>query len=344
MSNERKNTFKCDQMQQCESFHFYDENGKIIFGSLVEGWLYQNKQFFKESTIIKYQNLLKLYLIPEFEHYALEDFTYVRLNEFSLKLLQFGGHKGTGLSPKTVSDILSLLHNIFQYAENKGISVPASHITIPIKQKKKKIRIFTIEEQKELLSYLMEEKKHTSLGILLCFFTGLRIGEICALKWRDISLEEKIISVRQTMQRIQTPGNNGRKTKILVSSPKSISSIRQIPIPSPMFDLLKKVQLAFHFPTDAFLLTGSMVKYIEPRTLQYQFKRILLKCGIKDANFHAVRHTFATRCIEIGCDVKSLSEILGHSNINITLNCYVHPPMSLKRQNINKLSDLFFPD
>lgn len=339
MSNKRENTLKSSTMISLNETSNYENN--ITFKTLAEKWLYHKKIFFKESTIIKYQNLMKLYLIPEFGEYTVDEFTYTALNEFSLKLLQFGGSKGTGLSPKTVLDIFSLLHNIFQYAESIGIFIPAAHMSIPVRQPKKQMRTFTMAEQKKLLNYLTNDTRQTSLGILLCFFTGLRIGEICALKWGDISIEEKSVFVHQTMQRLQTTGSNEGKTKILISSPKSASSIRQIPIPSCIFELIKKVQLTFRYPKGAFLLTGSISRYVEPRTLQYQFKRILLECDIKDANFHAVRHTFATRCIEVGCDVKSLSEILGHSNVNITLNCYVHPPMDLKRQNLDKLSNLF---
>lgn len=314
---------------------------KISFKNLTEKWLYHKRIFFKESTIIKYQNLIKLYLLPEFGEYHIDEFTYTNLNEFSIKLLQSGGKKGTGLSSKTVIDIFSLLHNIFQFAESIGISIPVAHMSIPIKLQKKQLRVFTVEEQKKLFKFLMDDSNLTNFGILLCFFTGLRIGEICALKWGDISMEEESIFIQQTMQRLQTTEKNEAKTKILVSSPKSVSSIRKIPIPSQIFEIIKNFQFTFHFPKEAFLLTGSTSKYVEPRTLQYQFKRILTKCDIKDANFHAVRHTFATRCIEVGCDVKSLSEILGHSNVSITLNCYVHPPMDLKRQNLDKLSNLF---
>lgn len=314
---------------------------KISFKTLIEKWLYHKKVFFKESTIIKYQNLIKLYLLPEFGEFNIDEFTYTNLNEFRIKLLQSGGKKGNGLSSKTVSDIFSLLYNIFQFAESIGISIPVAHMSMPIKHQKSQLRIFTIEEQKKLLKFLMDDGKLTHFGILLCFFTGLRIGEICALKWGDISMEEESIFVHHTMQRLQTTEKNEGKTKIIVSSPKSVSSIRQIPLPSQIFEIIKNSQLTFHFPKEAFLLTGSTSKYVEPRTLQYQFKRILKKCDIKDANFHAVRHTFATRCIEVGCDVKSLSEILGHSNVNITLNCYVHPSMELKRQNLDKLSNLF---
>ncbi|MCI8871320.1 MAG: site-specific integrase [Lachnospiraceae bacterium] len=340
MSNKRKN-IPNSRTPDLFSEHLYHKNNKIIFKLLVERWLCHKKTSVKESTIIRYQNLIKLYLMPEFGEIPVDEFAYPTLYEFSVKLLQSGGSKGTGLSPKTVLDILSLLHNIFQYAENIGISIPAAHMSIPVKQNKKQMRIFTIAEQKKLLTFLMNDPKQTSLGIQLCFFTGLRIGEICALKWGDILIEEKSIFVHQTMQRLQTTENEKGRTKILISSPKSISSIREIPIPAQIFELIKKAQISSHYPKEAFLLTGSTTKYVEPRTLQYRFKRILLECGIKDANFHAVRHTFATRCIEVGCDVKSLSEILGHSNVNITLNCYVHPPMNLKRQSLDKLSSLF---
>lgn len=120
-------------------------------------------------------------------------------------------------------------------------------MSIPVKQNKKQMRIFTIAEQKKLLTFLTNDNKQTNLGILLCFFTGLRIGEICALKWGDISIEEKSIFVHQTMQRLQTTENEKRRTKILISSPKSISSIREIPIPSHIFELIKKAQISFHY-------------------------------------------------------------------------------------------------
>ena len=153
-------------------------------------------------------------------------------------------------------------------------------------------------------------------------------------------MEEKTIFVHQTMQRLQINGKdseNGKKTRVLISTPKSSCSIRKIPIPNEIFEMLKKVRTV----PEAFLLTGVSSKYIEPRTLQYYFKNVLKECGIEDANFHVLRHTFATRCIEVGFDIKSLSEILGHANVNITLNCYVHPSMELKRENMSKLSELF---
>lgn len=293
--------------------------------------------FLKESTIVRYQNLLKLYLIPEFGKCALEDLTYIRINGFSEKLLHNGGCDGKGLSPKMVSDILSLLHCIFRYAGSKGFFIPAADINLPIKQNKKQIRVFSLEEQNKLCKYLKENGEYADIGILLCLFTGLRIGELCALTWQDISMEEKTVFVHQTMQRLQIDGNNEKKTAVLISTPKSPCSVRQIPIPNEIFEVLDKYRTL----PNAFLLTGVSSKYIEPRTMQYYFKKILKKCKIEDASFHTLRHTFATRCVEVGFDIKSLSEILGHANVNITLDRYVHPSMKLKRENMGKLSELF---
>lgn len=145
------------------------------------------------------------------------------------------------------------------------------------------------------------------------------------------------IYVHQTMQRIQTQGDSKQKTKVIVSAPKSSCSIRKIPIPDNLFHIITD----YHSNLNGYVLTGSEVMYVEPRTMQNHFKRILLKSKLSSVNFHVLRHTFATRCVELGFDVKSLSEILGHANINITLNRYVHPSMELKRQNMQKLSVLF---
>lgn len=312
----------------------YKETEGVKFGIIAEGWFLEKKIFFKESTIARYENHLKLYLIPEFGDYIPAEISYEKIREFVKKLMQNGGCRKNGLSAKTVSDIMSLFYNIIRYANERGFCVPSFHIHISVQ--KQQIRVFSLEEQKKLCKYLKNEKNHTSLGILLCLFTGLRIGEICALKWEDISLENKTIYVHQTMQRLQVSEQKDRKTKILISAPKSLSSVRLIPIPNEMIHILTYEEAL----PKAFLLTGTGSKFIEPRTLQYRFKKILQKCQIENANFHVLRHTFATRCIEVGFDLKSLSEILGHANVNITLNRYVHPSMDLKRNHMEKLSDL----
>lgn len=171
---------------------------------------------------------------------------------------------------------------------------------------------------------------------MLCLFTGIRAGELCAIKWDDIDISEKKLSVRKTLQRLRTSKPEGCKTEVKLLEPKSSSSVRDIPLPDALMELLEKFYIS-----GAFLLTGENSRFIEPRTMQNRFKKIIAACGIQDANFHTTRHTFATRCIELGFDVKSLSEILGHANVAITMNRYVHPSMELKRENMNRFSDLF---
>lgn len=198
------------------------------------------------------------------------------------------------------------------------------------------MRILSTTEQNNLNEYLLKNPENTSLGILLSLYTGLRVGELCALKWEDVSFDDKYIHVHKTMQRIQTLNGSDAKTVVIISKPKSDCSIRNVPIP----DRLLSIMLDYQKAPDTYILTGMNNLYVEPRTMQYRFKSIIKKAGIAPANFHALRHTFATRCIELGFDIKSLSEILGHASVNITLNRYVHPSMELKQKNMNMLSDL----
>lgn len=187
-----------------------------------------------------------------------------------------------------------------------------------------------------LLAYIQDHMSYSNLGILLCLFTGIRLGELCAMLWDDIYLTEKQIYVSKTMQRLRVKETHGNRTEVKILEPKSSSSIRIIPLPESIIGTLEK----FSVP-GTYVLTGDKNHYIEPRTMQNHFKKILISCGIKDANFHATRHTFATRCIELGFDTKSLSEILGHASVAITMNRYVHPTMALKAENMNRFSDLF---
>lgn len=314
---------------------------------VAAAWLEDSRGFFKESTYVKYRNLLNSYILPPLGNCFISKITNEKIYELSCSLLKSGGRKAAGLSPKTVSDILSLLKSIQKYAFNKNMA--ASHIScsLPVKQPLKQLRVFTVPEQRTLTGYLKKDLTLSNLGVLLCLFTGIRIGELCALKWEDISLRDRTISIHQTMQRLpqdggELPQDNGgtektARTKILISAPKSDCSVRVIPLPDIIMEELAQMRQA----SNSYFLTGDPKKYTEPRTMQNRFKAILKTCGIHDANFHTLRHTFATRCIEAGFDTKSLSEILGHANVNITLNRYVHPTMEQKQKNMSRLSELF---
>jgi integrase len=172
------------------------------------------------------------------------------------------------------------------------------------------------------------------LGVLLSLYTGIRIGELCALRWENIDLTEKTMRINSTMQRIPDFTGGAAKTQVTITSPKSKCSVRTIPLP----DFLAALLASFAAQPKAFLLTGEKLRFVEPRTVQNRFKAYIKACGIESANFHCLRHTFATRCVELGFDVKTLSEILGHSSVNITLGRYVHSSLDLKRTNMAKLT------
>ncbi len=309
----------------------------VSFEAVANEWIASIQPRLKLSTIAKYKNLLNSYIFPEFRNYAIDRITCNHVDAYCNELLIAGGCTKNGLSPKTVSDILSLIKNIIRFAKNKGFPIQTDFNLISVKQYPKEMRVLSLYEQQRLCEYLNSNLTLCNLGILVCLFTGLRVGEICALKWEDISFEEHTLFVHQTMQRVQVNDCRDGKTKILISTPKSNCSIRRIPLPNDLCKILLKLEQ----PPQTFFLTGNEQKYLEPRSMQHRFKTVLKQSSVDDANFHSLRHTFATRCVELGFDVKSLSEILGHANVNITLNRYVHPSMKLKYENMQKLDTLF---
>lgn len=317
------------------------KNKSKLFQEIADEWLQIIQPQIKESTSNKYQNILSTYILPVFGKSPLESITQDSIENYCNTLLISGGKKGTGLSAKTVSDILSVMRSIFRFAAKKGIPLSCDTSSVQVKQTPKEMRVLSRSEQERLCQYLYSDLTARNIGILICLFTGLRVGELCALQWKDISLGEQTIHVCQTMQRIQDRSNSDRKTKIVVTAPKSVCSVRTIPISQELVQIITDFQSGFPFNQSSYFLTGSSQKYIEPRIMQKHFKQVLQKCSIAPANYHALRHTFATRCVELGFDVKCLSEILGHASVNITMNRYVHPSIELKRENMQKLSSLF---
>lgn len=320
-----------------QTMNNYEADKEVCFRQVAEDWFVFLKPRLKESSIIKYRNILNLYLLPEYGERRMSEISRADITAFGNELLTRGGARQKGLSPKTVTGIIALMKSIFGYAVQE-MAFPAPDIRgVCVKQPQKPLRVLSRVEQQKLSSYLCRNLSPCNLGVLTCLYTGLRIGEICALQWGDILFDEQYLYVHKTMQRLQTLSEEGAKTEIRISAPKSECSVRKIPIPGELFRLL----VSCRQPDDAFLLTGYPERYIEPRTMENRFKLTLAHCGISNAHFHTLRHTFATRCVELGFDVKSLSEILGHSTVNITMNRYVHPSMELKQKNMDMLSDLF---
>lgn len=305
------------------------------FSTISNLWLTSMRSSVKESTWIKYRNTLNSQIIPKIGVKNISTVDYETVSKMCSNMLLSYDDSNKRLSSKTILDALSITKAIIKYAERMKFITDRTALDVSIKLKSSPLRVFSHNEEHLLFEYLSSNVNCINLGILICMFTGIRIGELCALTWEDISLESNTIRIHRTMQRIQT-SNGLNKTKILISEPKSQCSIREIPVAESLRNFLE-----LYHDKIGYVLTGKCNKYVEPRTLQNHFKAILKTCEISNASFHTLRHTFATRCIELGFDVKSLSEILGHSSVNITLNRYVHPSMDLKQKNIDKLSALY---
>ena len=325
ISKREETTIPDKEVKNKESFH-----------TIALEWLNFISPKVKESTLVKYQNLLSAYLLPYFGAKPLSYITNDTVEVYCSYLLADGGKKGTGLSSKTVTDILSVLRNILKFASKTREGFSSDMISVQIKKNTKEMKILSRNEQEQLSNYLYSHLDNRNIGILISLFTGIRLGELCALRWEDISLNEKTIYIHQTMQRIQDKSGAHKKTKVIVTTPKSSCSIRIIPIPDNLITIIQQILTQ----KEGYFLTGSKEKFIEPRTMQNHFKKVLKESSLQYVNYHCLRHTFATRCIEFGFDVKSLSEILGHVSVTITMNRYVHPSIEVKREQMQKLSSL----
>lgn len=298
-------------------------------------WLSKKKISVKDSTYIRYKNIVNNHIIPSLGKYPISKISTSLMEQFVKQKLDSGRvDNSSGISTKTMSDILVIIKETFKYAQSNGIPTICSFSDICIKCSPHEMRVLTDSEEKRLIAVLSSDIDRYKLGVLISLFTGIRIGELCALQWKNVSLADKTLKVEHTMQRLQYEDNySATKTRVIITEPKSYAAIRIIPLPDFLIDLM----MPFAASPDAFILSGKSKVYVEPRTMQNRFKTYLSKGKIDDANFHSLRHTFATRCIEIGFDVKTLSEILGHSNVKITLDKYVHSSLALKRSNMDKL-------
>lgn len=311
-------------------------NKEILYSEVLNMWLASSRFNTKESTYARYTHLIKTHIAPHLGKYQLSRISTELVEEYiECQLTQGRLDNEGGLSPKTVNDILTIVKSTMEYAKYKNMVVICNLSKLSIKKKENEMRVLSQEEQGVLTKVLLRDMDLYKFGVLLSLCTGIRIGELCALQWNDVCLANSTLRIRKTMQRIQECETNANsKTKVIITEPKSQCSIRDIPIPKFICDLAIPLQAE----SDAFILSGSSEHYIEPRTMQNRFKNYVIESGIADTNFHALRHTFATRCVEVGFEIKSLSEVLGHANVNITLNKYVHPSFELKCANMNKLN------
>lgn len=295
----------------------------ITVSKVYQEWLNAVANRVKESTFANYQNKFEKHILPEFGNVPCADLTAGRINTFINRKL------ADGLSASYVRDIFTVFKTLLKYAQEEyGFKLSLKNVVLP-KSERKQVEKISNDQQKKLVSYLKANMSLTAFGILLSLFMGLRIGELCGLKWEDVDFQHKILHIRRTVQRISCKNGN-RKTKMVISAPKSETSFREIAIP----DILMKYFEMFRNEADCFVLSGT-TKLVEPRTMQYRYKKILRTSNVENHNYHKLRHTFATNSAEKGFNVKALSAVLGHSNVTLTLNRYIHPDRTYERKLMN---------
>lgn len=292
-------------------------------------WLNENKYIYAPSTYCKYNLLINNYIEPFFDELKFNDITESTLENFHEYIANKKSKKTSeGLSKETLQSISFLI--------NKGLELTGNKLKfkLRIKREKNVLTIFSHTEQVILEQYLRAHLNSTEFCILLCLYTGIRIGELCALKWSDFDITDKCIRISKTAQRINTIG----KTQLIISSPKTISSKRVIPIADSIFKEVVFFKNASEH--DVYITNQCKNTPLDPRTMQYRYKNVLNKATVDYKNFHTLRHTFATRCLNAGMDIKTLSEILGHASIKTTLECYCHISLEHKKEQINLLTSL----
>lgn len=301
----------------------------LTLNNLFELWFSDIKLKVKEQTYMNYQLKYEKHVKSSLGNFSYEKITTEKLNDFIQTKLS------SGLSAKYTADIAGVVKSVCRFAKKRfGYDDKSEFITMP-KGKEKEKSLLDKAEQTTLNNYLTSNPTASNVGILLSAATGIRIGELCALKWESIDLEKRTLTVKNTVQRIKSI-DGSTATKLIITSPKSSSSVREIPLPDFIIPILKSLKEN----NDYYLLSGTRA-VVEPRTMQYRFKRILSDLHLPNVSFHSLRHGFATTCIALGFDVKTLSEILGHSSVEITLNRYVHSSMERKAEFMKSLSAMF---
>lgn len=304
------------------------------FELLAGLWLSGIKASVRESTFTRYYRIVEKYLIPRLGSLILSKMEQQDINSLPEELLNSGGVNGGGLSPKTTSDILCVLKSILNYGQKLGYPVPTADALRCPQRNAKLSGIVSEESRVRLEQCVLEQKDLTGLGILFTLFTGVRIGELCGLRWEDINFAESTVRISRTVSRIaDLDPDSPTRTKVVLSAPKTENSVRVIPIP----EFLMHILLLYRCSDACYLLTGDRT-YTEPHQYYVRYRKYLLRNHIGEYSFHALRHTFATRCVEAGFDPKTLSEILGHSSVTTTMSVYVHPTIQQKRVQMERLT------
>ena len=303
---------------------------KTTLSKVAELWKADKKQYVKKSTYAAYALLIQSHLLPELGEQ--DEISEESVQSFVNQKLE------SGLSQKTVRDILVVLKMILRFGAKRGYW-PSRQIDIifPTERERQDIEVLTLANQRQLMSYVKEHFTFLNLGIFICLNAGLRIGEVCALQWDDVDVVSGVIRVNKTIQRIYLVDGEEKYTELIVDKPKTKNSIREVPMTRDLLALVRPLKKIVR--GDFYILTNAATP-TEPRTYRCYFNKLQQLLGLPKMRFHGLRHSFATRCIESKCDYKTVSVLLGHSNISTTLNLYVHPNLEQKRKCIDTMGKM----
>lgn len=314
------------------------KNKKILYKDWIYTWLLEKKDYIKESTYANYSNNIFNHIIPKLGNYYLNELNHKIIQDFLLELSKNGRKDNNGgLAEKTIKDITIIIKGSIKKGINEDkIKYIELTFNYPKDNKENKLYVLTKREQNKITNYVLENINSKNIGLLISLYSGIRIGELCALRWEDVDLKKNSLTINKTIQRVYIKDKDKNISKVIITTPKTKNANREIPINKDFLEILKKVKS----DKKNYILTGNE-KYIEPRTYRKYFNKVLDELKIKHFNFHSLRHTFATNCISLGVDYKTVSELLGHANVNITLNLYVHPRYSQKKKCIDLVCKVF---
>lgn len=302
-------------------------NEQKTIAQLISLWKTDKKQYVKKSSFSAYVLLIENHLLPAFgdkkiiEEAEVQTFVFQKLEQ--------------GLSQKTIKDILIVLKMVLKFgAKNKYFEHIPFNIQFPTEREKHNIEVLSRTNQKKVMSYIETHFTFRNVGVYICLSAGIRIGEVCALTWEDIDTDNGVINIRKTIQRIYLIEDGDRKTELILDTPKTKNSIRSIPMSRDLLRMLKPLKKIVN---NSFFVLTNDAKPTEPRTYRSYYKNLMKELNMPDLKFHGLRHSFATRCIESKCDYKTVSVLLGHSNITTTLNLYVHPNLEQKKKCIDQM-------
>lgn len=298
------------------------------FRELMALWVENKKHYIKRSSISAYTLLLQNHILPEFgDDETIDEY---KAQDFVLKKVE------GNLGHKTVKDIMIVLKMVLKFGAKRGLfEYKPFEIIYPTESKSQKLEVLTRAQHKELLEHVKDNFTFRGLGVLICLSTGIRIGEVCALIWDDIDEINEVIIIRRTIQRIYSIDTSGKwKTELILDSPKTQSSNREIPMSRDLLNIIKPLKKIVN--PSYYVLTNEM-KPTEPRTYRSWYMDLMKELELPILKFHGLRHTFATRCIESNCDIKTVSVILGHAKVGTTLDLYTHPNNEQKKKAIDQM-------